>query len=109
VIAVADYEKTLQQAFREVADLLNARERLAVQLAAQQANAAAQGRRLKLVDARYSAGIASYLELLDAQREAFAAWQGALQVRRLQLTTSTQLYKALARGTEDGESEATSP
>ncbi|MDP2142946.1 MAG: efflux transporter outer membrane subunit [Gallionella sp.] len=109
VIAVADYEKTIQQAFREVADLLNARERLAVQLAAQQANAAAQGRRLKLVDARYSAGIASYLELLDAQREAFAAWQGALQVRRLQLTTATQLYKALARGTEDGESEAPAP
>lgn len=109
VIAVADYEKTLQQAFREVADLLNARERLSVQLAAQQANAAAQGRRLKLVDARYSAGIASYLELLDAQREAFAAWQGALQVRRLQLTTATQLYKALARGTEDGESETTAP
>lgn len=109
VIAVADYEKTLQQAFREVADLLNARERLAVQLAAQQANAAAQGRRLKLVDARYSAGIANYLELLDAQREAFAAWQGALQVRRLQLMTATQLYKALARGTEDGESEAPAP
>ena len=109
VIAVADYEKTIQQAFREVADLLNARERLAVQLDAQQANAAAQGRRLKLVDARYSAGIASYLELLDAQREAFAAWQGALQVRRLQLTTSTQLYKALARGTEDGEPEAPAP
>lgn len=109
VIAVADYEKTIQQAFREVADLLNARERLAVQLDAQQANAAAQGRRLKLVDARYSAGIASYLELLDAQRESFAAWQGALQVRRLQLTTATQLYKALARGTEDGESEAPAP
>lgn len=101
VIAVADYEKTLQQAFREVADLLNAREQLVAQLAAQDANARAQAQRLKLVEARYKVGIANHLELLDAQRESFAAQQGALQVRRLQLATATQLYKALARGTED--------
>ncbi|OGS80477.1 MAG: RND transporter [Gallionellales bacterium GWA2_59_43] len=106
VIAVADYEKTLQQAFREVADLLNAREQLAAQLAAQQANAAAQAQRLKLVEARYQVGIANHLELLDAQRESFAAQQGALQVRRLQLATATQLYKALARGTEDAPAKA---
>jgi multidrug efflux system outer membrane protein len=105
VIAVADYEKTIQQAFREVADLLNAREQLATQLAAQQANAAAQAQRLKLVEARYRVGIANHLELLDAQRESFAAQQGALQVRRLQLATATQLYKALARGTEDAPEE----
>jgi len=101
VIAVADYEKTLQQAFREVADLLAAREKLAGQLAAQEANAAAQAQRLKLVEARYQVGIANHLELLDAQRESFAAQQGALQVRRLQLAAAAQLYKALARGTED--------
>lgn len=96
VIAVADYEKTLQQAFREVADLLNAREKLAEQLAAQQANADAQIRRLKLVEARYGVGVASYLEVLDAQRESFAAQQGALQVRRTLLSAAAQLYKALA-------------
>lgn len=101
VIAVADYEKTIQQAFREVADLLAAREQLAAQLAAQQANADAQARRLALVEARYKVGVANHLELLDAQRESFAAQQGALQVRRLQLATAAQLYKALARGTED--------
>lgn len=101
VIAVADYEKTIQQAFREVADLLAAREQLAAQLAAQQANADAQARRLALVEVRYKVGIANHLELLDAQRESFAAQQGALQVRRLQLATAAQLYKALARGTED--------
>jgi len=106
VIAVAEYEKTLQQAFREVADLLNAREKLGEQLAAQQANADAQGQRLKLVDARYDAGIANHLEVLDAQRESFAAQQGALQVRRSLLTANAQLYKALARDTgasADGE------
>jgi len=96
VIAVAEYEKTLQQAFREVADLLNAREKLAAQLAAQQANAEAQNQRLKLVEARYGVGIASHLEVLDAQRESFAAQQGALQVRRTLLSAAAQLYKALA-------------
>lgn len=101
VVAVAEYEKTLQQAFREVADLLAARARLATQLAAQQANADAQARRLKLVEARYAAGIASHLEVLDAQRESFAAQQGALQVRRALLAATAQLYKALAAEQEE--------
>ena len=105
VIAVAEYEKTIQQAFREVADLLNAREKLAEQLAAQQANADAQNRRLKLVEARYGVGIANHLEVLDAQRESFAAQQGALQVRRTQLSAAAQLYKALA-GQDSAASEA---
>ena len=96
VIAVAEYEKTIQQAFREVADLLNAREKLAEQLAAQEANADAQNRRLRLVEARYGVGIISHLEVLDAQRESYAAQQGALQVRRTLLSAAAQLYKALA-------------
>ncbi|MFZ5524851.1 MAG: efflux transporter outer membrane subunit [Pseudomonadota bacterium] len=98
VIAVAEYEKTIQQAFREVADLLSARAKVAEQLAAQTANAHVQNQRLQLVEARYQAGIASHLEVLDAQREAFAAEQGAAQVRRLSLSVATQLYKALAGG-----------
>jgi len=98
VIAVAEYEKTIQQAFREVADLLSARDKVEEQLAAQTANAQVQNQRLQLVDARYEAGIANYLEVLDAQREAFAAEQGAAQVKRLSLGVATQLYKALAGG-----------
>lgn len=105
VIAVAEYEKTIQQAFREVADLLNAREKLAEQLAAQQANAAAQNQRLKLVEARYNAGVANHLELLDAQRESFAAQQGALQVRRIALSNAAQLYKALAGQRAEAETD----
>jgi len=108
VIAVAEYEKTIQQAFREVADLLNARERLAEQLAAQQANADAQNQRLRLVEARYKAGIANHLEVLDAQREAFAAQQGALQVRRTLLAVGAQLYKALAGQGSQGASQMAS-
>jgi multidrug efflux system outer membrane protein len=103
VIAVAEYEKTIQQAFREVADLLSARDKLAEQLAAQQANAKAQKQLLRLVEARYQAGIVSHFEVLDAQRQSFAAEQGEIQVRRAWLSAETQLYKALA-----GESNAAS-
>jgi multidrug efflux system outer membrane protein len=94
-IAVADYEKTIQQAFREVADLLAARHYLATQLEAQDANAKSQADRLTLVEARYNAGVSSHLELLDAQREQFAAQQSALAVRRQQLSAAASLYKAL--------------
>ena len=96
IIAVADYEKTIQQAFREVADLLSARDKLAEQLSAQTANERAQQQRQKLVEARYQAGISNYLEVLDAQRDAYAAEQAELQIRRAWLGAATQLYKALA-------------
>lgn len=98
VIAVAEYEKTIQQAFREVADLLVARDRLAEQLKAQEATEKSQNERLKLVEARYKAGVSNYLEVLDAQRDAFAAQQGTVQVRRALLTSAAQLYKALGGG-----------
>jgi len=96
VIAVAEYEKSIQQAFREVADLLSARDRLGEQHAAIQANAEAQKRLLSLVKARYRAGIVSYLEVLDAQREANVTEQREVQVRREWFSAATQLYKALA-------------
>ncbi|MFY9259828.1 MAG: efflux transporter outer membrane subunit [Gallionella sp.] len=96
VVAVAEYEKVIQQACREVADLLSARENYAKQLAAQQANQDVQQQRLKLVEARFNAGVANHLEVLDAQREGYAAEQTTLQVRRAALVANTQLYKALA-------------
>ncbi len=98
VIAVADYERTIQAAFREVADLLEARTRLADQLAAQYATEQAQTKVLELSDARYKAGIASYLEVLDAQRQLFAAQQATVQTRRAWLSSAAQLYKALGGG-----------
>jgi multidrug efflux system outer membrane protein len=94
-IAVAEYEKAIQQAFRELADLLAARERYAEQSAALESAVVAQGERLKRVEARHAAGVSSYLELLDAQREHFAAQQSALAVRRAQATTAANLFKAL--------------
>jgi multidrug efflux system outer membrane protein len=94
-IAVANYEKTLQQAFREVADLLEARRRYAEQVDALDAATTAQRERLQRVDARYAAGVSSYLELLDAQRELFSAQQSALAARRVLASTSASLFKAL--------------
>jgi len=95
-VAVADYEKALQQGFREIADLLAAREQYAEQLAAQEAAVTAQAQRQKIVEARHEAGLSSYLELLDAQRDHFAAQQSALAIRRLQLANTANLFKALA-------------
>ncbi|HTJ96965.1 MAG TPA: efflux transporter outer membrane subunit [Rhodocyclaceae bacterium] len=95
VIAVAEYEKAIQQAFREVVDLLVAREQLAKQLTALEAAEKAQTERLRLADARYKGGIANYLDVLDAQREAYSAQQSTIQARRLLLSTAANLYKAL--------------
>jgi multidrug efflux system outer membrane protein len=94
-IAVAEYEKAIQQAFREVADLLAAREHYAVQLQALEAAATAQTERLNRVGQRHLGGVSSYLELLDAQREHFTAQQSVLATRRALAATSASLYKAL--------------
>lgn len=94
-VAVAEYEKAIQQAFREVADLLAARAGHAEQLAALEAAAKAQAEREQRVDARYRAGVSSQLELLDAQRESFATRHAALAARRAWLGTLASLYKAL--------------
>lgn len=102
VIAVAEYEKTIQVAFREVADLLDARTQLARQLEAQQVAEKSQTEALRLSMARYQAGITSYLEVLDAERSLFSARQATLQIRRAQLTTAAQLYKALGGGGQEG-------
>ena len=96
--SIADYEKTIQQAFREVADLLSARGSLAEQRQATEAIVRAYQERLIVAEVRFKAGSASYLEVLDAQRELFAQQQAAVQIRRAQLSTAAQLYKALGGG-----------
>jgi outer membrane protein, multidrug efflux system len=98
VIAVAQYELTIQQAFREVADLLVARDRLAAQLAAQEAAERAQKERLKLATARYNAGVSNYLEVLDALRESYITQQATVAVRRALIASGVLLYKALGGG-----------
>lgn len=97
-IAVAQYEKAVQQAFRDVADALVARSTLQDQLRAQEAQAGAATELLRLVQLRFDQGAASSLELLDAQRNSFAAEQAALQVRLAALQSGVQLYKSLGGG-----------
>ncbi len=97
-IAVAQYEKAIQTAFREVADALAGRATLGVQLKAQQAQTTAEAARFKLSDLRYQNGIASQLDLLDAQRALFAAQQAVVQTRLLQLQNQVTLYKTLGGG-----------
>jgi outer membrane protein, multidrug efflux system len=97
-IAVAQYEKTVQTAFREVADSLAGRASLGDQLRAQTAQAAAEQARVRLADLRYRNGAASYLELLDAQRSLFAAQQAVIQLQAQQTQNLVTLYKVLGGG-----------
>lgn len=97
-IAVAEYEKTVQGAFREVADALVARATFDQQEQAQDAVAQAQAERLRLADLRFAQGIASGLDVLDAQRERFSAEQLLVQTRLQRLLNSIDLYRALGGG-----------
>ena len=97
-IAVAQYEKAIQTAFREVADALAGRATLGVQLKAQQAQTAAEAARFKLSDLRYQNGIASQLDWLDGQRALFTAQQAVVQTRLQQLQNQVTLYKTLGGG-----------
>jgi multidrug efflux system outer membrane protein len=97
-IALTQYEKTIQTAFREVADALATRATLADQLGAQHRQAAAEATRFKLSDLRYQNGISNYLDLLDAQRSLFTARQAVVQTRLAQLQSQVTLYKTLGGG-----------
>ena len=97
-IAVAQYEKAIQSAFREVADALAGRDTLARQLRATQAQLDAEATRQRLTDLRYQNGAASQLDWLDAQRSLFAARQALVQTRLIYLQNQVVLYKALGGG-----------
>ncbi len=97
-IAVAQYEKAIQTAFREVSDSLAGQATLGEQVRAQEAQANAEAVRFKLADLRYRNGAASYLDVLDAQRSLFAAQQAVVQVQAAQVQNQVTLYKVLGGG-----------
>lgn len=97
-IAVAQYEKAIQTAFREVSDALAGQATYAEQLRAQRAVAAAETERFNLADLRYRNGAASYLDYLDAQRSLFAAQQAAVQANLARLQNQVTLYRVLGGG-----------
>ena len=105
-IAVAQYEKAIQTAFRESADALVSRQTLQEQLQAQSRQLEAEQVRYKLSDLRYTNGVASYLDLLDAQRSLFALEQSVVQVRLQQLQNQVNLYKVLGGGWTEPAREA---
>lgn len=96
--AVAQYEKAIQSAFREVADALAGRETLARQLQAQQAQTAADARRFELTELRLRHGAASQLDWLDAQRSLYASQQALTQTRLAYWQNQVTLYKVLGGG-----------
>lgn len=100
-IAVAQYEKSIQTAFREVSDALAGQATLQQQIDAQRAQTQADAKRLDLSDLRYRNGVASYLDLLDAQRSLYATEQALVQTRLQQLQNQVTLYKVLGGGWTD--------
>lgn len=97
-IQLANYEKTLQTAFREVADALAARRTLGERLAAQQSLLASTTRAYELSDALFRSGGAGYLDVLDAQRSLYSAQQSLISLQLVEQTNRLALYKALGGG-----------
>ncbi|MGY4494612.1 efflux transporter outer membrane subunit [Pseudomonas sp. TE3610] len=100
-IHVADYEQTVQTAFREVADGLAAMGTWEEELKSQQDLVRASDEYAQMAQQRYDEGVDSYLTLLDAQRQLLSARQQLLTDRLAELTAQVQLYKALGGGWTD--------
>jgi len=97
-LAVAGYEKAIQTAFREVSDALSLRTRLTEQEEAQQALVTSLEETYRLSEARYEAGIDSYLSVLVAQRSLYGAQQALIQLRLARLGNLVTVYKVLGGG-----------
>lgn len=96
--AVATYEKAIQVAFREVADALAQRATIDEQVAAGSARAESALVSSRLSDARYRAGVTSFLTALDAQRTAYAAQQQLVTTRLSKASNLVELYRSLGGG-----------
>jgi multidrug efflux system outer membrane protein len=97
-LAVAEYEKAIQTAFREVSDSLVLRGKLLEQENAQAALVKSLDDTYRLSDTRYKAGIDSYLSVLVAQRALYGAQQVLISVRQYRLSNLVNLYKVLGGG-----------
>ena len=104
-IALSDYEKTIQTAFREVNDALAVRENIGDRLAAQRRLVDATNTTYKLSTARFRAGIDNYLTVLDAQRTSYSAEQGLLLLEQANLNNQVEVYKTLGGGVKANTSD----
>lgn len=100
-LAVTNYEKSIQAAFRDVSDALSARHWLTEQVRIAQATLAAQTERARLSQLRYDNGSVPYFEVLDAQRDLLTAEQQLVQTRRALLSSRVSLYTALGGGSQE--------
>ena len=105
-IALSDYEKSIQSAFREVNDALAVRQNIGDRLSAQRRLVDATNTTYKLSNARFRAGIDSYLTVLDAQRTSYAAEQGLLLLEQGNLNSQVELYKSLGGGIKANSGDA---
>ncbi len=97
-IAVAQYERAIQAAFRDVADALAGRATLDDQVRATQAQADAEQARYRLSELRFRNGVSSSLELLDAERSLFAVQRAVVQTQLALLQNRVSTYRALGGG-----------
>ncbi|MDF0543954.1 efflux transporter outer membrane subunit [Sphingobium sp. H39-3-25] len=98
IAAIADYEKTVQGAFRDVSDALVRRRQLALQIDTTRTVLDTLRERAHLAQLRFDNGRSAYLEVLDAQRDLFDTEQSLVQLRRAHLASAIALYAALGGG-----------
>lgn len=104
-IALTQYEKTIQTAFREVADALAVKGTIDEQLTAQGSLVAGLTETHRLAGLRYEKGSDSYLGVLDAQRSQFAAQQSLVSLRLAKLANQVRLYEVLGGGEKESSQE----
>jgi outer membrane protein, multidrug efflux system len=97
-IEIANYEKAIQTAFREVADALTAKSFLDEQIDGQEKLVAAEQSRYDLSDARYRNGVDNYLSVLSSQQDLFTAQQNLVTLSFSRLSNLVSLYQALGGG-----------
>lgn len=97
-IAVAQYEKAIQTAFREVSDALAVKERIDLQVDSSSKLVLASEETLRLSNVRYENGIDNYLTVLDSERSLYASKQQEIAVRLVKISNLVTLYKALGGG-----------
>lgn len=101
--ALAQYEKSVQVAFKEVHDALASRSTLMDQLQAVQAQVQAETERVRLAQTRWRLGASAYLEVLDAQRSLYAAQTALIQAQAQVLINQGTLYKVLGGGADSAD------
>jgi outer membrane protein, multidrug efflux system len=108
-IQIAQYEKAIQTAFRDVADGLAARGTFDQQIAALERDTFAEQRRLDLSDLRYRNGVDSYLAVLTAQTDLYTVQLLLTNARVQRLSNLVDLYQALGGGWIERAGEAPRP